>query len=81
VAAARRLLLANVDLLRGPQRTTRRAERTTTEGAREAGGASLWVYRRTGRPCRRCGNLIRSASLGRELPRTLWWCPSCQRTE
>jgi endonuclease-8 len=81
VAAARRLLLANVDLLRGPQRTTRRAERTTTEGAREADGAALWVYRRTGRPCRRCGNLIRSASLGRELPRTLWWCPSCQRTE
>ena len=56
-------------------------ERSTTEGAREAGGAPLWVYGRAGRPCRRCGTRIRSASLGRELPRTVWWCPSCQRTE
>jgi endonuclease-8 len=81
VATARRLLLANVDRRRGPERTNRRAERTTTEGAREAAGAALWVYGRTGRPCRRCGAPIRSASLGRELPRTVWWCPSCQRAE
>jgi endonuclease-8 len=74
VATARRLLLANVGRSRGP-------ERSTTEGAREAGGAPLWVYGRAGRPCRRCGTPIRSASLGRELPRTVWWCPSCQRTE
>jgi endonuclease-8 len=74
IATARRLLFANVGRGRGP-------ERSTTEGAREAGGAPLWVYRRAGRPCRRCGTPIRSASLGRELPRTVWWCPSCQPAE
>lgn len=71
VGTARRLLLANVGRRRGP-------ERSTTEGAREAGGAPLWVYGRAGRPCRRCGTAIRSASLGHDLPRTVWWCPSCQ---
>ena len=71
IATARRLLRANADRRHGP-------ERTTTEGAREAGGAPLWVYGRAGRPCRRCGTPIRSTSLGRDLPRTLWWCPTCQ---
>ena len=71
VATARRLLLANI----GPGS---RARRSTTGGAREAAGAPLWVYRRTGRPCRRCGTPIRAASLGRDLPRTVWWCPRCQ---
>jgi endonuclease VIII len=70
VATARRLLGANVGRRRGP-------ERSTTEGAREAGGAPLWVYGRAGRPCRRCGTAIRSAKLGTDLPRTVWWCPSC----
>ncbi len=71
VATARRLLRANI----GPQS---RARRSTTGGAREATGAPLWVYGRTGRPCRRCGAPIRAASLGRDLPRTVWWCPRCQ---
>lgn len=39
--------------------------------------ARLWVYGRTGRPCRRCGSLIRSTSIG-SLPRRLYWCPTCQ---
>jgi endonuclease-8 len=38
----------------------------------------LWVYRRAGRPCHRCGALIRSAPQGRELPRTTYWCPTDQ---
>jgi endonuclease-8 len=71
IATARRLLTANAERRRGP-------ERTTTAGAREAGGALLWVYGRAGRPCRRCGTAIRSTRLGRELPRTVWWCPACQ---
>ncbi|HEX7472749.1 MAG TPA: DNA-formamidopyrimidine glycosylase family protein [Candidatus Limnocylindrales bacterium] len=71
INTARRLLLANADRRRGP-------ERTTTEGAREAGGAPLWVYGRASRPCRRCGTPVASASLGRDLPRTVWSCPSCQ---
>jgi endonuclease-8 len=36
------------------------------------------VYRRAGRPCRRCGALIRSHGLG-ELNRTAYWCGGCQR--
>jgi endonuclease VIII len=40
--------------------------------------AATLVYRRTGRPCSRCGTPIRSAPLSGEIPRTTYWCPSCQ---
>jgi endonuclease-8 len=36
------------------------------------------VYRRTGRPCTRCGTAIRSRGQG-EDNRTAYWCPTCQR--
>jgi endonuclease VIII len=36
------------------------------------------VYGRTGRPCRRCGTPVASAQQGVELPRTTYWCPTCQ---
>lgn len=36
------------------------------------------VYRRTGRPCRRCGAPVRSARMG-DAARTVYWCPTCQR--
>jgi endonuclease VIII len=36
------------------------------------------VYRRAGRPCRRCGGTIRSYPQG-ESARTAYWCPGCQR--
>jgi endonuclease-8 len=36
----------------------------------------LWVYARGGRPCRRCGTLIRSE--GETGGRRTYWCPSCQ---
>lgn len=38
------------------------------------------VYRRAGRPCRRCGRgaRIRSAKQGDDA-RTTYWCPGCQR--
>jgi endonuclease-8 len=36
------------------------------------------VYRRTGRPCPRCGAPILSRGLG-ELNRTAYWCEACQR--
>jgi endonuclease-8 len=45
---------------------------------RAPGRALMTVYRRSGRPCRRCGTLIRSAPLPTELPRTTYWCPGCQ---
>jgi endonuclease-8 len=36
------------------------------------------VYRRVGRPCRRCGTVIRSYPQG-DAARIAYWCPGCQR--
>jgi endonuclease VIII len=36
------------------------------------------VYRRAGRPCRRCGGTIRSQPQG-DSARIAYWCPGCQR--
>lgn len=49
---------------------------TTPSGTR----GPLYVYGRTGRPCRRCGTLIKSAvAVSRSgNPRRVYWCPSCQ---
>ena len=41
------------------------------------GRPQTWVYRRAGRPCRRCGTEIRSRAQG-EQARTAYWCPTCQ---
>jgi endonuclease-8 len=38
----------------------------------------LQAYRRTGRPCRRCRTPIASTIQGGDLPRTTYWCPTCQ---
>ncbi|HEY3163460.1 MAG TPA: DNA-formamidopyrimidine glycosylase family protein [Candidatus Limnocylindrales bacterium] len=46
---------------------------------RPTGRSPMAVYGRAGRPCRRCGTLVRSAPLATEIPRTTYWCPSCQR--
>jgi len=35
------------------------------------------IYRRVGRPCRRCGGTIRSRPQG-ETARMAYWCPACQ---
>jgi endonuclease VIII len=35
------------------------------------------VYRRAGRPCPRCGGIVRSAPQGPHA-RTAYWCPVCQ---
>jgi endonuclease-8 len=35
------------------------------------------VYRRAGRPCRRCGTAILSRGQG-DANRTTYWCPACQ---
>jgi endonuclease-8 len=37
----------------------------------------LWVYRRVGRPCKRCHTLVQSGGIGDDN-RTAYWCPSCQ---
>jgi endonuclease-8 len=55
------------------------ARRLLTDSARlTPGRAPMRVYRRSGRPCPRCGTLIRSAPLPTEVPRTTYWCPRCQ---
>jgi len=36
------------------------------------------VYRRSGRPCPRCGGPVSSRGLG-DANRTAYWCPGCQR--
>ena len=55
-----------------------RIDRTFTGDARP--GRTTWVYRREGRPCRRCGTLIRGGSLGADptRERITFWCPTCQ---
>jgi endonuclease-8 len=40
-------------------------------------GAALWVYSRGGKPCRRCGAVIRSRKTGLDA-RLTYWCPECQ---
>jgi len=65
VAKARDLLRRNLD--GGPRRTT---------SALAPG--RLWVYRRSGQPCRKCGTRIERAVQGDEA-RSTYFCPSCQR--
>ena len=49
--------------------------RRTTHAVRPQ--ASLWVYGRTGEPCRRCGEPIRRRIQGPDA-RVTFWCPQCQ---
>jgi len=67
VDRARRLLEANKG----------HASQSTTGDPRP--GRDHWVYGRAGRPCRRCGTRVSSASQG-EPPydRVTWWCARCQ---
>lgn len=55
-----------------------RVDRTFTGDTRA--GRTTWVYRREGRPCRRCGTLILGGSLGADptRERIVFWCPKCQ---
>jgi endonuclease-8 len=45
--------------------------------ALDSGRSGRAVYRRAGRPCRRCGTIIRSRGQG-DANRTAYWCPGCQ---
>jgi len=66
----RRLLDRSTAILRANRGGGARV--TSQSGA----GGRLYVYGRTGRPCRRCGTLIAS----RVSPggRRVYWCPGCQ---
>jgi endonuclease-8 len=48
--------------------------RAAVDGGRERGRN---VYRRSGRPCPRCGTTIRSWGQGDDN-RMSYWCPACQ---
>jgi endonuclease VIII len=51
-----------------------RWQRCTTGDTRA--GRQLWVYGRSGQPCRRCGTPIAYDDGG---DRVTYWCPTCQR--
>jgi endonuclease VIII len=70
-----RLLEAAAQLLQRNARPDYAPMRNTT--GRRAPGQALWVYQRTGEPCRRCGTAVVSAARGLEA-RRVYWCPSCQ---
>ena len=54
-----------------------RAGHVSTGDARP--GRETWVYGRAGRPCRRCGTVIRRGEQGPPgQERVRFWCPNCQ---
>jgi endonuclease VIII len=53
------------------------AARAMMLGASESGRPPQSVYRRSGRPCPRCGTAIRSRGQGDDA-RLTYWCPACQ---
>ena len=76
IAAARKLVGANVLEDSGDEIVTYGGRKRRTTHASDP-GASLWVYSRTGEPCRRCGALIRRRVQGPDT-RVTFWCPCCQ---
>ncbi len=64
VSRARALVVANV----GRARVTRNALR----------GPRVWVYGRAGRACLRCGGVIEKITQGRDVPRSTFFCATCQ---
>jgi endonuclease VIII len=55
-----------------------RSVRVTTGDSRH--GRESWVYGRAGRPCRRCGTVIRRGEQGPPgQERLRFWCPNCQK--
>lgn len=72
VGLAKRLLEANKG----------RSQRSTTGGPAR-GEAASWVYGLAGKPCKRCGALIRHGTLAdpafpARAARDIYWCPRCQ---
>jgi len=74
VSPWRRLDMVTDDELRTVLDSAHRLMRTALDGRR----APRQVYRRVGRPCRRCGVTVRSAPQG-DHARIAYWCPACQK--
>jgi formamidopyrimidine-DNA glycosylase len=62
------------DELRTVLEAAHRLMRTALDGKR----SPRQVYRRVGRPCPRCGGLVRSAPQG-DHARIAYWYPECQK--
>jgi endonuclease-8 len=75
IQRARALMQANVTATSGDRIVTYSGLRRTT--GRSNPSERLWVYKRAGAPCRRCGTPIRVAKLG-TAARSTYWCPRCQ---
>lgn len=73
IGKARELLRANV--MDESQTLSRGIGRRTTRSMDP--DEKLWVYRRSGRPCRRCGAPIQVRKSGADA-RIVYWCPMCQ---
>jgi endonuclease-8 len=76
LATARRFLAANVADGAGDGIVTYSGGRRTTGSSNPA--ARLWVYRRAGSECRRCGAAILMRKQGPGA-RSTYWCPECQK--
>jgi endonuclease VIII len=71
---------AVVELMKSLMEANRGGGRRVTTGDRRR-GRELWVYGRGGRPCRRCGTLVRAFRLGPAgEERVIYACPTCQRS-
>lgn len=75
LATARKFLAANVTPASSGGIATYTGSRRTTGSSDPS--ARLWVYRRKGRPCRRCGTTIVMQKQGAGA-RSTYWCPQCQ---
>ena len=76
VATARSQLASNVLEDSGDRVVTYRGRRRRTTHLSDP-NQSLWVYGRTGQPCRRCGETIQMR-LQHPGARATYWCPQCQ---
>ena len=72
---AQRFLEANAKHGAGNGMVTYTGQRRTTRS--DDPGARLWVYRRQGKECRRCGAAILMRRQGTGA-RSTYWCPVCQ---
>jgi endonuclease-8 len=68
-----RVAEASDDMLRDAVAAARRL----MQEALVSGRPGRQVYRRAGRPCLRCGTIVRSRGQGDDN-RTAYWCPHCQ---
>lgn len=75
ITTARKMLKANVTEASRSQILTYTGMPRTTSLANP--GKRLWVYKRTGESCRRCGGTIQARKQGRDA-RSTFWCPHCQ---